>query len=297
VSGKELWRKLVHIEDQIEFVAFSADGRVLATAGRKGFDIWDAVSGQQLFQRAWPKGLAPKPFDTPIDSLAFLPGGRAVVTGMRDGTLLVWDLDPETWRVPDHVPHLQPGGILTWDVAKREIGRETASLGGEELDALWSVLAGDARSAQLGIRTMIRAPAQSVALLKDRLQPVAEVDPERVQRLIADLDSGRFEKRASASQELAKLGEQIEPDLRKVLESKPSLETRERVETLLTALRTAPSGSALRALRALQALEGIGTQEARQVLDAMAKGAPRARVTQEAEASLERLAKRNPSQP
>jgi hypothetical protein len=215
-----------------------------------------------------------------------------MATGMGDGTVLVWDLAAETWPAHYHVPHLLSGGVLAWDLAERERGNEGARMGREELDALWSVLAGDARSAHLAIRTMIRAPAQAVALLKEHLQPVAEVDPERVQRWIADLDSGRFEKRATATQELAKLGEQIEPALRAVLERKPSLETRERVEQVLTTLHAAPSGPALRALRAIQALERIGTQEAHQVLESMAKGAPFARPTQEAQASLDRLAKR-----
>jgi hypothetical protein len=271
-SGQELF----HIEGWIEFVAFSADGRLLATADPKGLRIWDAVSGQQLFQRAWPEGLPSTGALTPIGSLVFLPGGRAMATGMGDGTVLVWDLAADALPV----------------VPKREFRNEEANLGREELDALWSVLAGDARTAQLAIRNMVGAPVQAVALLKERLQPVAEVEQQQVQQLIADLDSERFVTRTTASRELAKMGEQTEPALRKVLTGKPSLEMRERVEQLLTALRTVPSGPVLRALRAIEALERIGTQEARRVLEAMAKGAHDARLTQEAEASLERLAKR-----
>jgi hypothetical protein len=43
-------------------------------------------------------------------------------------------------------------------------------------------------------------------------------------------------------------------------------------------------------LRAIEVLEHIGTPEARQVLDTLARGAAVARVTQEAKASLKRLA-------
>ncbi len=48
----------------------------------------------------------------------------------------------------------------------------------------------------------------------------------------------------------------------------------------------------LQMLRVMEVLEHIGTAEARQVLAGLAKGAPEARLTQEAKASLERLAKR-----
>jgi hypothetical protein len=47
----------------------------------------------------------------------------------------------------------------------------------------------------------------------------------------------------------------------------------------------------LRELRAVEILERIGTSGARQVLRTLAKGSPAARVTREAKASLDRLAK------
>ena len=45
----------------------------------------------------------------------------------------------------------------------------------------------------------------------------------------------------------------------------------------------------LRAVRAVQVLEGIGSTEARQLLDSLAQGAPEARLTQEARAAAARL--------
>ena len=53
----------------------------------------------------------------------------------------------------------------------------------------------------------------------------------------------------------------------------------------------------LRALRAVEALEQIGTPEARRTLERLANGAPAARLTQEAKASLDRLAKRSVTRP
>jgi hypothetical protein len=50
-------------------------------------------------------------------------------------------------------------------------------------------------------------------------------------------------------------------------------------------------------LRALEVLEHIATPEAQQVLKTLATGAPEARLTQEAKASLARLARRTASRP
>ena len=55
------------------------------------------------------------------------------------------------------------------------------------------------------------------------------------------------------------------------------------------------SGARLRVWRVIQVLEGIGTPEAQAALKTLADGAPASRLTQEARASLERLAKQQRS--
>src|SRR5262249_32982265 len=91
-TGKEVF----HVDGEIDFTAFSSDGRMLATADRRALCLWDALTGERLFRRAWPEGLKPGRLRTPIGSLTLLPGGRAAATGMADGTVLVWDLTPAT---------------------------------------------------------------------------------------------------------------------------------------------------------------------------------------------------------
>ena len=87
--------------------------------------------------------------------------------------------------------------------------------------------------------------------------------------------------------------EAAELALRKVLAASPTLETRRRAERLLGRLDPwAPPPDRLRVSRAVEALEYIGTREARQLLRTLAHGAPEARLTQEAEAALKRLARR-----
>ena len=86
--------------------------------------------------------------------------------------------------------------------------------------------------------------------------------------------------------------------MRKALESDPSPEARRRIGKLLDALAgPVTAGEALRVLRAVEVLEYIGTPEAQAVLKELAQGAPEARLTQEAKAALDRLAKRPAAKP
>src|SRR5262249_11604410 len=110
--------------------------------------------------------------------------------------------------------------------------------------------------------------------------------------LIADLDSDRFAVRQKATEELERLEELAAPALRQALEGKPSLEAGRRIRALLERVRTIPPRESLRGLRAIETLECIGTPDAQQVLKSLAQGTPEARLTQEAKAALQRLAKR-----
>jgi hypothetical protein len=92
---------------------------------------------------------------------------------------------------------------------------------------------------------------------------------------------------------LERLGELAEAPLRKALQGRPSPEVRRRVETLLAKLEgpvTAPER--LREARAVAVLEHIATPEAVHALERLSRGAPEARLTREAEAALQRLARR-----
>jgi WD40 repeat protein len=256
-------------------LALSPDGRVLAAAGADVLCLWELASGKEVLRIQWPGGFRGAATDSFVKCLAFAPDGRTLATGHEDTTALVWDIAP--------------------GVRQAEAGKGLTSA---ELDQLWADLAAeDAGKAYRAVWALVAAPAQSVPFLRDHLHPARPPDPERLRRLLADLDSENFAVREAATRDLAGLGGDAAPALRKALEAAPSPEVRRRVDGLLTDALLAtrrPVGSpqALRDLRAVHGLEQVGTSEAREVLEALAKGAPGARLTREAMASLERLATR-----
>src|SRR5262249_46479745 len=125
-----------------------------------------------------------------------------------------------------------------------------------------------------------------------RLQPVRA----DFAQMIADLDSNDYQIRVQASRQLGRYGRVTEKVLRRTLENKPSLEVRRRIEQLLVEMRDGPEivVAAPREIRSVELLESIGTAEARRVLQTLADGIEEADLTQQAKASLGRLARRTP---
>ncbi|HEV2949760.1 MAG TPA: hypothetical protein VGX70_20455, partial [Gemmataceae bacterium] len=100
--------------------------------------------------------------------------------------------------------------------------------------------------------------------------------------------------------ELEKLGEPALGALRKAMKGHPSAEARRRLEQLINKQDLElvnPSPDHRRSVRAVEVLELAGTPEAQKVLKTLSQGAPEARLTQEAKASLERLAHRSSVSP
>src|SRR5262249_25701095 len=137
---------------------------------------------------------------------------------------------------------------------------------------------------------------RTVLFLSERLRPVKE-DAERIRRLVADLDSEQFAVREAARRALEQLGSEAEVELQKALENKTSVELRKRLGGLLAGPRIVRSPDVARQIRAVQVLEWIASREARRHLEALAGGAPAARLTREAKASLQRLNGRTVREP
>jgi hypothetical protein len=251
-------------------MTLSPDGRTLAVAAwAETILLFEPASGQERGRFGGHRDA--------VWSLAFSPDGRLLASGSLDYTALVWD-----------VTGLCPDG--NWSARDAPPG---------EVERLWSDLAGaDGPRAHRAVWKMAAAAGQSVPFLAGRLRPVARAEDERLARLIGELDSDHFAVRRRAQQELEQLGELAEPALRRALAGRPSPEVRRRQEALLTGVeaRTWPPEQ-LRVLRGVEVLEHIATAQARRVLQALAEGAPAARLTQEARASLERLSRRHSDKP
>ncbi|MDY3562865.1 sigma-70 family RNA polymerase sigma factor [Gemmata sp. JC673] len=241
-------------------VAFSADGRTLASAGwDHTIRVWDVETATELKRLKGHRGL--------VNALAFTPDGRRLISAGDDSMVLFWDVLELTRRT-----------------------RPAARLGPSEWDALWADLAAaDAGKAHAALARLTAAPAITVTAVRERVRPAPEPDARLLARLVRDLDSEEFAAREKASQELARLGESAEAALKSARKG-ASPETARRCDELLTKLAV-PSGDRLRGVRAVEVLERIGTPEAVTVLESLARGAPQARLTRDARAARDRLAR------
>jgi RNA polymerase sigma factor (sigma-70 family) len=235
-------------------LAFSTDGQLLTSSDGESIHVWEVATGKPIRTFKGHRGH--------INSLVFSRDDRRLASASSDSTVLIWD----TTGSP---------GRLTTDAA---------------LADSWKALAGDdAKRAQDAVWALARTPEKSIPLLAARLHPVQPVILEQLERWIKDLDSDQFAVREKATTELQNLRELAQPALRRVLEGKPTLEQRRRIEPILAELESKPpSGDVLRSLRAVRVLEHAGTAEARRLLSKLAGGAEGQALTRQAQAALTR---------
>ena len=180
--------------------------------------------------------------------------------------------------------------VLVWRLSEI-YGGDTliAKLETKHLEGLWADLANDdAGKAYHAVYTLIGGSKEAVPFLQQYLRPVAAPDAQRLARLLAGLDDDQFAVREEASQQLEQLDELARPALEKALSGQSSAEVKLRAQILLDKL--SPSApERLRVQRALTALEQIGSLDAIQLLEALAKGADGALLTEEARAARKRM--------
>jgi WD40 repeat protein len=242
-------------------LSFSPDGRTLAASGvDHAVHLWDVATGKERHRLEGHRGR--------VAAVAFSADGQRLISGSEDTSLLVWDLL--------HMPSDKPVGG----------GR----LAAKEVETLWAGLAsGDAAQAYQAMAKLTGAPAEAIALFRERLHPPAAPDLKRVPGLLADLDGEDFSVREKAAEGLEKLGAAAEPALRQALKGQLSAEAQRQVERLLEKLGgLAPE--LLQAIRALEVLERLNTPESRQLLEELAAGPADAYLAKEAKGITRRLA-------
>jgi eukaryotic-like serine/threonine-protein kinase len=111
-------------------VAFSPDGKLLASASRDGTaKIWDAITGREL--------LTFREHNAIVQAVAFSPDGTRVASGSWDGNVLVWNASS------GHVVHTLRGEAdFVYDVAFSTDGKVLASAHSNGRVVLWDADAG-----------------------------------------------------------------------------------------------------------------------------------------------------------
>ena len=314
-SGGEWFRRVIPMQEGTEgshyweprTVALSPDGQVIALGKGGGTVVlWEFFSGRKM--RDW------KAHEFVPLSLDFSPRGDILATTSVDSTIRLWDVSrgKELRRLTGHEGWAQavrfsPDGktlasagmdttVLLWDV--EEVRGEASAPGGalekKDLEALWADLAGDdAAMAAKAVTTLGANPSNALPFLAGRLPSRVPVDSEEVRILISSLDDDDFARREEATKRLKALGDGTEPHMLKTLDAPECApEVRSRIQAILKTFappyRDVPSEN-MRGLRSIRILEKIGTAEAVEVLNQIARTFPSAVVRSRASLASRRV--------
>ncbi|HSQ55707.1 MAG TPA: HEAT repeat domain-containing protein [Gemmata sp.] len=187
----------------------------------------------------------------------------------------------------DHATHQALGRV-----------KSTEGLKANERAPLWLQLTGtDANKAAAALRKFLATAPDQVGFIREHLTRVAtKIEVEDVQKLIASLNADEFEIREEAMLALIKLGSAAIEPVREAARKTRDDEVRFRCQLVLRKLGDDPDfpgpTRAARLSRAIRILERAGNNESRKLLTEIAAKKISPELAADAQAALDRLAKR-----
>jgi hypothetical protein len=294
--------------------AFSPDGQFLATGGypEGPLDVWDLRAGKRACALTSPAFFRTASFSADNLTLLYVAAGteRAVLHHLvAEKEIYRFDpphrlphfaaFTPDRQRVAVIGPSSEDGSsgvagqlsVYLYDLPAGALSPSATAVDDAALEKLLAELSSDNELRLQLVRKAFRAaPRQAVEVIGKKVRPVSSDLRRKVEKTAADLDDDAFTRREQAMRDLQGLAHRFAPLLEAKRRQAPAGEGRNRLSFVLKQMGEEKTPASLQVeLRAVRLLEEIGTAEARDLLDRLARGAAQARLTVEARAALDRL--------